>query len=203
VPYWDHTLTADLRNEKLVEIAQEILQGDELRPLGSEFVRPGLCQLLTWASFGRSDIAAQVIERGYMQWAVATLRARDPDCSWVACAGQPDALPCAIVWTLADIFTSTSGIKSEIDTDALILQSGIVDLLLDMFKAHQKRGSGERCLVDVNCAVLVWGSVSSQAIRQLLVVYGPILSRLLVVYGPILSKVACIAVDAFDPGLLE
>eukprot|EP01043_Picozoa_sp_COSAG02_P044547 COSAG02_NODE_3989_length_5943_cov_5.761636_7_plen_564_part_00 len=140
--------TGASRNARMVELAQALLQSDEV-PLGSEFVKPGLCLLIAWSTVGRPDVSKALIERGFLEWAVKTLSTVDP-CHWVACSGQADSLACGIIWCLKDATTEARVLG--VDLEDVALNNGIVDLCLNLLAAHETLGNRP----DTNNGLLVY-----------------------------------------------
>ena len=136
------------KNARIVEIAQGILQSEET-PLDSPFVKPGLCLLIGWCTVGRPEVSKSLIERGYMEWSVKTLSSM-PATHWAACAGQPHALACSIIWCLKDATTEARALGVDIEERAL--KSGAVDMCLDLLAAHETLGARP----DTNAGLLTY-----------------------------------------------
>eukprot|EP01050_Picozoa_sp_SAG11_P016871 SAG11_NODE_2357_length_3468_cov_1.841199_2_plen_688_part_00 len=139
------------RNAKLVAIAEELLRRPDAPLGGASLVRPGLCLLIAWCMLGRPAIGKLVVQRGFVDWAVAALEARDRECSWVVSKGQPDTLAMGIWWVLTDSVT-TGACDLDIDLTAVALQAGAADLAISVLaacKAMQEQGR-----IDINNGIV-------------------------------------------------
>ncbi len=125
-------------NSKLSKFATDWLMSSQGKdpPLGSDYMRTGLCMLVGWTSVGRPEIAKRVVEDNYMQFVAESMRPfLSAPADLLLLSRQQSAFTFALVFSMVD--STTHSKRAGVDLEAHAVASGAIDACIGVLTAFE------------------------------------------------------------------